>query len=190
MSPIDDAASLGVSPLVPLRAPLRLGPMPTRRAMRTLDEGLCRTDVAAIFRLVADVEEWPRHLAHYRWVTMRDRTTDGGGVVEMSACRPFGPLNWPTWWLSHMSVDHDAPAVRFRHIGGITSGMDVEWTFTAVSGGTRVTLLHLWDGPPWPVIRTVAAVGVIGPLFIHGIASRTMAGLIRAAEGGASPELD
>ncbi len=69
----------------PPRASLKLGPMPTRRAMLTLDDGLCRTDVATIFRLVADVEAWPRHLPHYRWVTLRDRTRDGGGVVEMAA---------------------------------------------------------------------------------------------------------
>ena len=172
----------------PPRAPLTLGPMPTRRAMRTLDEGHCRTDVATIFRLVADVEAWPRHLPHYRWVTLRDRTRDGGGVVEMAANRPFGPLNWPTWWNSHMAVDHASPAVRFRHIGGLTTGMDVEWSFRAVAGGTHVTLLHVWDGPPWPLIRTVAAVAVIGPVFIHGIASRTMAGLIAAAERAATPE--
>ena len=173
---------------VPLRAPLTLGPMPTRRAMITLDEGDSPADVEAIFRLVADVEAWPRHLAHYRWVTLTDRTRDGGGVVEMAANRPFGPLNWPTWWRSYMSVDHDAHLVRFRHIGGITSGMDVEWRVLRVGSRTHVSLLHVWNGPPWPLIRTVAAVGVIGPVFVHGIASRTMAGLIAAAERGATPE--
>ncbi len=171
-----------------LRAQLNLGPMPTRRAMITLDEGLCRTDVATIFRVVADVESWPTHLAHYRWVTVSDRTRDGGGIVEMAANRPFGPINWPTWWKSYMSVDHDAPEVRFRHIGGITTGMDVSWSFKKGPEGTHVTLLHVWDGPPWPLIRTIAAVAVIGPVFIHGIASRTMAGLIAAAERGATRE--
>jgi hypothetical protein len=102
----------------------------------------------------------------------------------MAANRPFGPLNWPTWWLSEMSVDPSAPAVRFRHVGGITTGMDVEWSFRPVDGGTHVRIVHAWDGPDWPVVGTVAALAVIGPIFVHGIASRTLAGLGAVAERG------
>ena len=100
----------------------------------------------------------------------------------MSANRPFGAVNWPTWWLSEMAVDHERPAVRFRHIGGTTTGMDVEWAFASRDGGTQVTLLHVWDGPPWPLIGTLAATQVIGPVFVHAIASRTLAGLAAVAE--------
>ena len=102
----------------------------------------------------------------------------------MSAHRPFGPWGWPTWWLSEMSVDEGAPAIRFRHVGGITKGMDVEWTFRAVRdvAGTRVRILHAWDGPPIPFVGIPAATMLIGPVFIHGIASRTLEGLGRTAE--------
>jgi hypothetical protein len=100
----------------------------------------------------------------------------------MAADRPFGPVGWPTWWKSEMSVDDGAPSIRFRHIGGITKGMDVEWTFRAVPEGTAVKIVHVWDGPPVPFIGIPAATLVIGPVFIHGIASRTLAGLARAAE--------
>jgi hypothetical protein len=61
--------------------------------------------------------------------------------------------------------------------------MDVEWTFDAVPGGTFVRIVHVWNGPRWPLIGDVAARGVIGPVFVHGIAKRTLAGLARAAEG-------
>ena len=166
----------------PTRAPYRLGPMPLGRAMVTLDEQVVRAPVRTIFDLARRVEEWPTHLSHYRYVRFRERAADGGGLVEMSANRPFGPANWPTWWLSEMSVDHAAPAVRFRHVGGITTAMDVEWSFQAVAGGTHVKILHVWDGPRWPLIGIVAATAVIGPVFVHGIASRTLAGLARAAE--------
>jgi ribosome-associated toxin RatA of RatAB toxin-antitoxin module len=166
------------------RAPYRLGPMPLGRAMTTLDTLVVRAPVSAMFDLARRVDEWPTHLAHYRYVRFRHRTTDGGGLVEMAANRPFGPVGWPTWWLSEMSVDHHAPAVRFRHVGGITTGMDVEWTFQPEGGGTRVEILHVWDGPRWPLIGVVAATTVIGPVFVHGIASRTLAGLGRAAERG------
>jgi hypothetical protein len=81
-----------------------------------------------------------------------------------------------------MSVDEGAPAIRFRHIEGVTKGMDVEWSFQAAPGGTQVTILHVWDGPPVPFIGIPAATLVIGPVFIHGIASRTLAGLAAAAE--------
>mgnify|MGYP002778801638 CR=1 FL=1 len=171
-----------------LRRPYELGRMPLTRSMTTVDEAIVAAPVSVIFELARDVERWPEHLAHYRWVKFRARTRDGGGLVEMSANRPFGALNWPTWWLSQMTVDHDLPNVRYRHVEGITTGMDVEWSFEALPPGpdgrarTRVRIVHVWDGPAWPVIRTVAAVAVIGPVFVHGIASRTLAGLQRAAE--------
>ena len=170
-----------------LRRPYELGPMPLGRTMVTVDELVVRAPVSRIFPLARDVERWPEHLAHYRFVRFRVRTRDGGGLVEMSANRPFGPVGWPTWWLSQMSVDAAKPNVRFRHVDGVTKGMDVEWTFEPVPGdasATRVRIVHLWDGPRWPLIGTVAALGVIGPVFVHGIASRTLAGLARAAERG------
>ena len=156
--------------------------MPVGKPMHTLDAGWVRADVRTVFDIVRDVESWPAHLAHYRFVRFRDRASDGGGLVEMSANRPFGLANWPTWWLSEMSVDHASPAVRFKHIGGITTGMDVEWAFAPKDGGTQVNLLHVWDGPSWPLIGIFAATQVIGPVFVHGIAARTLAGLTRAAE--------
>ena len=170
----------GVAP----RAPFELGAMPLGTPMVIVDETLVRAPTAAIFALARDVEHWPAHLAHYRWVRFHERARDGGGVVEMAAWRPFGVLRWPTWWLSEMQIDDRRPAIRFRHIGGITRGMEVEWSFTPESGGTRVRIVHAWDGPRWPLIGIFAASTVIGPVFVHGIASRTLAGLARAAERG------
>ncbi len=169
---------------VAVRSSFDLGPMPLGRAMRTVDEGFVRAPVALVFQIVRDVEHWPAHLAHYRFVRFRERTSDGGGIVEMSANRPFGLFNWPTWWLSEMQLTGTgpAPSVRFRHIGGITKGMDVEWHFEARDGGTQVELVHAWDGPRWPLIGVFAATTIIGPVFVHGIASRTLAGLARIAE--------
>jgi hypothetical protein len=64
--------------------------------------------------------------------------------------------------------------------------MDVEWTFESVAGGTLVRIVHVWNGPSWPLIGEIAARGVIGPVFVHGIASRTLAGLARSAERSTS----
>lgn len=168
------------------RPPYRLGAMPLGRPMETVDEQLVRVPVRRVFDVVRHVEEWPAHLPHYRYVRVREPASDGGGLVEMAANRPFGPLAWPTWWLSEMEVDHATPAIRFRHVGGITRGMDVEWSFTPAPGGTLVRILHVWDGPRWPLIGVFAGTAVIGPVFIHGIASRTLAGLARVAERAGS----
>jgi hypothetical protein len=171
-----------------LRGPYRLGPMPLQRHMITVDEQTVRAPRERIFAIARDVGAWPTHLAHYHWVTFRQRARDGGGLVEMRADRPFGgPLNWPTWWLSEMSVDDTLPNIRFRHVQGITTGMEVEWQFLRREDPnvTHVRIVHAWDGPWWPLIGRVAAMAVIGPVFVHGIASRTLAGLAAAAERSA-----
>ena len=102
----------------------------------------------------------------------------------MAAWRPFGPVGYPTWWVSEMRVDRAAPAVYYRHVRGITAGMDVVWHLEPDGDGTAVTIVHEWDGPRWPLVGGVAASWVIGPIFIHGIASRTLAGIKRAVERG------
>jgi len=168
--------------------PHMLGPMPSDRRMTTVDERLVRAPLAVIFDLAADVERWPSRLSHYRYVRFHERRSDGGGTVEMSANRPFALGDWPTYWTSLMSVSRPGPgarpSIRFRHIRGVTTGMDVEWTFGPgpTVGETLVRIVHVWNGPRWPLIGDVAARGVIGPVFVHGIASRTLAGLADAAE--------
>jgi hypothetical protein len=152
--------------------------------MRTVDVLQSTALPEAVWPHAANVEAWPTILPHYRWVTRLEGARGGDGVVEMAAWRPFGgPLKWPTWWRSRMWVDHGAREVRYRHIGGITTGMDVLWTVRAIAGGTEVTIVHEWQGPGWPLVGGLAASLVIGPVFIHGIASRTLAGVVRAAEG-------
>lgn len=169
-----------------LPAPLDLGPMPIGRQMTIVDERLVRAPLVRIFALATDVERWPALLPHYRYVRYLERRADGGGIVDMSAYRPFGLVHWPTWWRSSMRVHAagqlPAPAVRFTHIAGVTRGMEVEWTFHPVADGTQVRIVHVWDGPDIPIVGAVAATLVIGPVFVHGIASRTLAGLAAAAE--------
>ena len=171
-----------------LREPYALARMPVGRAMNVLDEQIVRAPVRTIFDIVRAVDHWPGYLPHYRYVRFKERAYDGGGCVVMSAYRPFGPVGWPTWWESHMTVDQTAPLVRFRHVGGVTTGMDVEWSFIPLEDGkaTHVKVLHVWDGPEWPLIGVMAATQVIGPVFVHGIAARTLAGLAAVAERDAA----
>lgn len=151
--------------------------------MITVDRLVMRAPRDRVFAAAADVERWPAILPHYRYVRLLDRRPDGG-LVEMSANRPFGPLDWPTWWTSEMWIDPGRHEVRYRHVRGITTGMDVVWRLAEHADGTDVTIVHEWDGPAWPLIRWPAANWVIGPVFVHGIASRTLAGIRRAVEAG------
>jgi hypothetical protein len=153
--------------------------------MRTVDRIRVHAPFARVFAAASSVARWPAILPHYRWVRFLD-----DGLVEMAAWRPFGGLfKYPTWWVSEMTVDRAAGEIRYRHVRGITRGMDVVWRLAEVGegrqGGVAVEIVHTWNGPRWPLVGRLAANLVIGPVFIHGIASRTLAGIKRAAEEGA-----
>lgn len=151
--------------------------------MRTVDRLLVRAAPDVVWPHAVRVERWPAILPHYRRVVRVDGPAGGDGIVEMAAWRPFGPFAWPTWWRSRMWVDATRREIRYRHIGGITTGMDVLWTIEPADGGcSDVTIVHEWTGPRWGPLRRPAAEWVIGPIFVHGIASRTLAGVARAAE--------
>lgn len=152
--------------------------------MRTVDERLIRAPAAVCYRIAADVERWPEILPHYRYVRFHDAEAFARGTVEMAAWRDFlGPVRYPTWWVSTMEGDPAGPLIRYRHIRGITSGMDVRWQFRAHGeNATHVQIVHAWDGPPWPLIGGLAARHVIGPHFISAIATRTLAGVAVQAE--------
>ena len=151
--------------------------------MITIDERLVRAPAEVCFSVAADVERWPSLLPHYRWVRFREKRGFGTGIVEMAAWRSFpGGLKYPTWWVSEMSVKPDEPAVYYKHIDGITRGMDVKWELQRRGDSTFIRLFHTWNGPGWPVIGSVAASWVIGPHFVSAIAQRTLAGVAREAE--------
>ena len=151
--------------------------------MIRIDERWTRVSPDQAFRTGADVERWPEILPHYRYVRFRERRAFGRGVVDMAAWRDVaGLVRYPTWWVSEMDADPDTPIIRYRHIEGVTTGMDVRWEFLPEAGGTRVRVVHEWEGPRWPLIRWPAANLVIGPLFVSAIARRTLAGVCAEAE--------
>ncbi|MDP3909429.1 MAG: SRPBCC family protein [Gemmatimonadales bacterium] len=150
--------------------------------METVDRMRMDAPLARVYAAASAVERWPTILPHYRWVRRLD-----DGLVEMAAWRPFGVLKYPTWWVSEMTTNPAAGEIRYRHVRGITRGMDVVWRLVeraggGAGGGVDVEIVHTWDGPRWPLIGRLAADLVIGPVFIHGIASRTLAGIKRAVE--------
>ncbi|MEN8374283.1 MAG: SRPBCC family protein [Gemmatimonadota bacterium] len=151
--------------------------------MITIDERRIDAAPEVAFQVAADVERWPDILPHYRWVRFQERRGFGEGLVEMAAWRDFvGPARYPTWWASDMTCDAHSRRIRYRHVAGVTRGMDVVWELDPDGAGTHARIVHEWDGPEWPLIGSVAANLVIGPHFISHIAGRTLAGVAAEAE--------
>jgi hypothetical protein len=151
--------------------------------MTILDEHRMQAPPDVCFHVAADVERWPEILPHYRWVRFQERRAFGTGRVEMAAWRPFaGPLRYPTWWVSEMHIAPHEPAVYYRHVDGVTRGMEVKWMFfPEPDGSTRVCISHAWPGPSWPLVGGLAWQHVIAPYFVSAIAQRTLAGVATEA---------
>jgi ribosome-associated toxin RatA of RatAB toxin-antitoxin module len=146
--------------------------------MRARNSIVMRAPVARIFALACAVERWPEILPHYRWVREVERHGERR-VVEMAAHRDGFPVRW---WAEQV-CEPDVPRITFRHVRGVTRGMEVEWSFTPTDDGVLVRIDHeLRLG--WPLIGGLVADYVIGPLFISNIAGKTLRRIKQLAESG------
>lgn len=139
--------------------------------------------VGRVLALAERVEEWPRILAHYRKVGVLAVRPEGR-IIEMSAYRDGLPV--PVRWRTLQRVDGDGTAaspyrVLYRHIGGVTRGMRVEWRIAPAGGALDVTIVHEF-APPWPWPGPWIALHIVCDFFVHAIADRTLAGIKHAAE--------
>ncbi len=131
-----------------------------------------------VFRLAARVEEWPRILPHYHKVEVLAARPEGR-IVTMAAVRRGIPV--PVRWKALQSLDADGGRVRYRHIGGITRGMLVEWRLEPGPRGVEVLIVHDFS-PPWPWPGPWIARAVVCDFFVHAIADQTLAAIKAAAE--------
>jgi ribosome-associated toxin RatA of RatAB toxin-antitoxin module len=144
--------------------------------LHTENNVFIRADAAKVYRLAAAVERWPEILPHYRWVRVLE--DDGRRrLVEMAAWRDRIPVRWR----AEQELLPEVPRIVFRHVGGITKGMDVEWVFAPSEGGVRVAILHDLH-LAWPLIGGVVADRVIGPMFVENIAGKTLRRIKELAE--------
>jgi len=133
-----------------------------------------------VFQLAANVLAWPEILPHYRWVRL---ISEEGGrrIVEMAAHRDGIPVKWT----SIQEPIADQGRIFFRHIKGPTTGMEVEWMIREEKGHdstvVHVTITHLFT-PPWPLIGDFIARNIVGKLFVHNIAGKTLAGIKQIVE--------
>jgi uncharacterized membrane protein len=152
--------------------------------LHTKNEILIRAGAAEVYGLAAPVERWPEILPHYRWVRVLEDGGEGRRVVEMAALRNFIPVRWRAEQLLFPEV----PRIVFRHVGGVTKGMEVEWVFAPQDDGVvRVSILHdLERGlAGWPLIGGVVADRVVGPFFVSNIAGKTLGRIKELAEARA-----
>jgi ribosome-associated toxin RatA of RatAB toxin-antitoxin module len=146
--------------------------------METSNSVWMRATAERIYPLAVEVERWPELLPHYRWVTVLEREGNRK-LVEMAARRDWIPVSWQ----AVQTLQPDVPLIRFRHVRGVTTGMEVEWRFEPKDGGTLVTIHHALD-LRWPLIGPWAAENVIGPHFVAHIAGQTLRCIKQLVEAG------
>jgi ribosome-associated toxin RatA of RatAB toxin-antitoxin module len=139
-------------------------------------------DVAAspdlVFALARDVERWERLLPHYAKSRARGRLPDGHILVDFIARRPFVGLlglGLPVTWRAQTWNEPATRRLRFLHVAGATSGMNVTWRIEPGPGGqgARVAIDHDFR----PAMPFFAA--FVDRFFTRPIAGRTL-GTFRA----------
>lgn len=132
-----------------------------------------------IYDLGARIEDWPEILPHYRYVTIL-RDEGARRLVEMAATRDGVPVRWT----SLQKLEPENLAIYYRHVRGITRGMIVTWSITPTANGTDVRIAHDFD-PPWPApAGPLIARYIVGQMFVHNIAEKTLRHIKRVAEDG------
>jgi aromatase len=125
-----------------------------------------------IFKLAADIDRWPLFLPHYRYVRLLRASPDRRfKVAAMGARRDFLPVAWTT--TQELFPEETPVRIRFRHIRGVTRGMDVAWLLTPTPRGVYVEIRHDFD-PGWPLVSDRLVERVIGAFFVGTIAGRTL----------------
>lgn len=130
----------------------------------------------AIYAYAAATERWPEIFPHYRYVRVLSQHGPVR-VVAMGARRDFIPISW----VAEQTNDPERPSIRFHHVRGWTRGMDVEWRFTEVEGGTRVTIEHRLEFA-FPVASGWLGKHVVGGFFVDAVARKTLARIKALAE--------
>jgi ribosome-associated toxin RatA of RatAB toxin-antitoxin module len=144
--------------------------------MRTENTIVMRSPIQKVFDLAADVSRWPDLLPHYRWVRTHWHEGDTS-VVEMAALRSGIPVKWT----SVQQLSRHTNRIYYKHIGGITRGMWVEWSLAPVDGGTRVAIIHDMTLLV-PVVRSLLGKWITGEVFVKHVADETLRHMKSAVE--------
>lgn len=144
----------------------------------TANTRLIASDPEAVFSLAADVRAWPAILPHYRYVRILS-TDQMTRTVAMGASRSGIPVRWT----AIQELHPESLEIAYRHIAGVTRGMDVLWKIEPAEAGCRAVITHRLRPQQW-WMRTPASEWIVGTLFVMNIADRTLAGIASKAEQG------
>jgi aromatase len=140
-----------------------------------------------VFDLARGVDRWERLLPHYARSRVTERREDGSQVVSFIARRPLLPwigVGLPVAWRARTWNEPQRLRLRFRHVGGVTRGMDVTWRIEEANGGSASTVTIDHDFSP----RVPGLAGFVERWFTRAIAGRTLATFKALAESIAQSE--
>ena len=153
--------------------------------MKTSNTVTMHASYDRIFDLGSRVERWAHILPHYRYVRLL-RVDGNRRLVRMSAWRDFIPVTWTAIETIHPGTPAHPGRIDFRHVRGLTRGMDVVWRFDVEPqpGPVHVTIAHDLPNPTFPVklLGPTLTHRIVGRAFIGYIAGKTMARIKELAE--------
>ena len=144
--------------------------------MLVSEEVLVSAEPSTLYRVAANVAEWPPEMPYIRWVRIAGLA--GNRVCLVTAAR-IGIL--PLWWHSEQAIFQDEARIVFRHVGGPTDGMTSDPRFEPAPSGTVETAASRLD-LGWPLDGWMAEAPVIVRGISHLLACLTLSRLKRLAE--------
>lgn len=121
-----------------------------------------------VYQLAANIEDWPRILPHYRYIRVTEES-DRHKAADFGASRDGIPVTWK----ARQELYPEERRITFRHIGGVTKGMWVEWRLESIDGGVHVVIDHELSYP-MPILGPLFARYIVGGLFVENIAGKTL----------------
>jgi ribosome-associated toxin RatA of RatAB toxin-antitoxin module len=147
-------------------------------------------DVAAppdvVFGLAHRVDRWDALLPHYARSVVAGRLAGGRLLVTFVAIRPLVRrvgFGLPVAWRAQTWNEPGRHRLRFRHVAGVTRGMDVTWRIEPTARGCRVTIEH--DFAP----RLPGLAAFVDRWFTRPIAGRTLTAFKALAEAVAGTKV-
>jgi hypothetical protein len=137
--------------------------------MKTIKKIIIAADPDRVYRTAVNFLDWPIMLPHYRWV----HHIGGKGswrIYDMSAWRLFLPMRWAS--LAH--IEPDGRRIYFRHIGGLTKGMEVVWYVRPYGRESEVTIAHELLRPKMPIARSAIGRFTVNKIFVEPITDQTL----------------
>jgi len=139
-------------------------------------QGAPEPTIGRIYRLAADIQDWPQLLPHYRYMRVHEQSATHK-IADFGATRLFTlgglSLRWPCRWQARQELFPSEQRITYRHLHGITRGMWVEWRLENCGDRVRVTIDHELNYPV-PLLGPLFAHFIVGKLFVHNVAGRTL----------------